>query len=101
MYIFDFPGAYLIAEFPEENSSYKKFHGGFVDFICKVNPEHMNNVRVENNIKVLYLRLLQALYGCMESALLWHDLCTKTLKLHGFLVNPYKRCASNSTIGNK
>ena len=51
-----------------------------MDIICKVNPEHTKNVRVENGVKVLYLQLLKGLYGCIESSLLWYDLYTKTLK---------------------
>ena len=47
---------------------------------------------VENGVKVLYLRLLKALYICMEYAILWYDLYSKTLKPQGFLINPYDRC---------
>ena len=52
-------------------------------------------------MKVLYLRLLKDLYGCMDSALLWYYLYTKTLKSQGFVVNPYDRCIANSTIYGK
>ena len=69
--------------------------------MCKVNPKHKKNVRVDNGVKVLYLRLLKALYGCMESALLWYDLYSKTLKSQGFLINPYYKCIENSTIQDK
>ena len=69
--------------------------------MCKVNPEHKKNVRVENGVKVLYLRLLKALYRCMESALICYDLYSKTLKLQGFLINPYARCIANVTIQDK
>ena len=69
--------------------------------MCEVNPEDKKNVRVENGVKVLYLRLLRALYGCMEYALLWYVLYSKTLKAQGFLINPYDRCIANSTIQDK
>ena len=71
-----------------------------MDILCKVNPEHKNNVRVENGVKVIYLQLMKATYGCMDSALLWYDIYPKTLKSHGFAVNPYDRCISNSTINS-
>ena len=64
-------------------------------------PITQENLRVENGIKVLYLRLLKYLYGCMESPLLWYDLYSKTLKSQGFLINPYDRCIENSTIEDK
>ena len=72
-----------------------------MDIMCEVNPEHKKNVCVENGVKVLYLRLLKALYGCMESALICYDLYSKTLKPQGFLINPYARCIANFTIQDK
>ena len=64
-------------------------------------PQTQKNVRVQNEVKVIYLRLLKALYGCMESALMCYDLHFKPLKLHGFLINTYDRCIENSTIQDK
>ena len=69
--------------------------------MCKVNPEHKKNVRVENGVKLLYLNLLKELYGCMDSALLWYDIYSKTLKPQGFLINPYDRCIENTNIKYK
>ena len=37
----------------------------------------------------------------MESALLCYDLYVKTLKSQGFMIIPYDRCISNSTIYGK
>ena len=34
----------------------------------------------------------------MESVILWYDIYSKTLKSQWFLINPYDRCISNSTI---
>ena len=67
----------------------------------EVNPKHKKNVHVENVVKVIYPRLLKALYGLMESAKLWYDIHSKTLKSHGFVVNPYYKCISNSTVKGK
>jgi len=36
--------------------------------MCKVNPQYKKQVRNERGKKVLYLRVLKALYGCIESA---------------------------------
>ena len=69
--------------------------------MCDVNPEHKKNLRVDNGVKLLYLRLLKALYGCMESALICYDLYSMTLKPQGFLINPYARCKANVTIEDK
>ena len=70
----------------------------FVDIMCEVNPEHKKNVHVDNGVKVLYLRHMKSLYGYKESKLLWSDLYSKTLKSHGFMVNPYDRCIENIII---
>ena len=72
-----------------------------MDVMCEVNPKQKGNVRVKNGVKVLYLHLLKVLYGCMESALLWYDIYSKTLKSQGFLINPYDRCIEHSTIQDK
>ena len=69
--------------------------------MCEVNPGHKKNVRVENGVKVLHLRLPKALYGCMESALLFYDLYSKTIKSQGLLINPYDRFIANITIQDK
>ena len=69
--------------------------------MCKVNPEQRKNVRMENGVNVLYLRLLKSFYGCMESALSSYDLDAKTLKSQGFVVNIYDTCIANSTIDCK
>ena len=67
----------------------------------EVNPEHKKYVCVENGGNLLYLHILKALYGCMESALLWCDIYSNKLKFQGLLINPYDRCMANSTIQDK
>ena len=81
--IFDVPGAYLNADTTEYKFILLKIEGEFVDIMCEVNPKHKKNVRLENGVKVLYLRILKALYGCMEYALLWYDIYSKTLNHRG------------------
>ena len=64
-------------------------------------PQTQKNLLVENGVKILYLRLLKDLYGCMESVILCYDLYSKTLKPQGFLINAYDRFISNITIQDK
>ena len=96
--IVDFPGAYLHAKMPDEKRVLLKLRGQFVDIMCTVNPEYRTYVRYEKGVKVLYLRLLRALYGCLESALLWYELYSTTLVLMGFKLNPYDLCVANKMI---
>lgn len=99
--IFDVPGAYLQAEMPQEKNLLMKFRDEFVGIMCEVNPEYKKYVIVENGKEVLYVKILRAIYGCIESALLWYELYVKTLKGMGFVLNPYDRCVANKMINGK
>ena len=59
------------------------------------------NVRMENRLKVLYLWLLKALYGCMEYVLVCYDLYIFVLKYYRFIINPYDRFTANSVMIDK
>ena len=98
------PGAYLQASLaPKENGKrvLMKLVGEFVDIMCKVNPEHEKNVVYERGQKVLYMQILQAIYGCIESTLRWYELYSETLEKEGFVINPYDRCVANKVINGK
>ena len=99
--IFVVPGAYLQASMPEEKKILMKFRGQFVDIMCSVNKEYSKHVIYEKGQKVLYVRVLQAIYGCIESALLWYDLYAGTLKDMGYEINLYDRCVANKDIKGK
>ena len=43
----------------------------FVDIMREVNPDYKPYVKYENGKKVLYVKVMRAIYGCIESALLW------------------------------
>ena len=58
-------------------------------------------MRREQGKKVLYLRVLKALYGCIESALLWYEMYSSTLEHMGFVINPYDKCVANKDINGK
>ena len=80
-----------------------KLRGVFVDIMCEVNPDFREHVIYENDkknrpVKCLYVRVLRALYGCIESALLWYELYSLTLTKMGFKINPYDRCVANKII---
>jgi hypothetical protein len=95
----DVAGAYLHAEM--EDFMLLKMEGESVDIMCDVSPEDETFVCYENSKKVLYLELLKALYGCVQSALLWYELFSGTLKGMGFKLNPYDTCIANKTTDKK
>ena len=91
MAIFDVPEAYLNDDMSKDKSIILNIEGESVDIMCEVNPEHRKNVRMEHVVKLLYLRLLKVLYGCLGYGLLLYDLHGKTLKPQVLVVNPYDR----------
>ena len=98
---FDIPGAYLHAEMPEDKTVILKLKGKFVSIMCEINPEYKQFVRTEGKTNVLYLSVLRALYGCIESALQWYMLFKSTLENEGFVLNPYDLCVANKIIDGK
>ena len=74
--------------------------------MCSVNPEYSKHIIYEVNqkgrrVKHLYVRVLRALYGCIESAMLWYELFSSTLQDMGFKLNPYDKCVANKLINGK
>ena len=98
---FDVPGAYLHADLPPHKFVLLKLRGRFVDIMCSVNPEYTQHILYEKGTKVLYMRINKALYGMIESALLWYKCYTTVLKDMDFIINPYDRCIANKTINGK
>jgi hypothetical protein len=92
----DIGGAYLHALMKRFISM--RFVGWAVDLLCDVNPEYKQYVVYEGKTKVLYVRCNKAIYGCVVSGVLWYELFSETLALHGFTVNPYDFCVANATI---
>ena len=91
----------LHAHLPDGKFVLLKIEGQFVDIMCEVNPEHAKNVIVENGKKMLYLEILRALYGCIESALRWYELYSETLSKEGFVINLYDKCVANKVINGE
>jgi hypothetical protein len=75
--------------------------GKSVDIMCDVSDNYRQYVCIENGKKVLYLKLVKALYGCVQSALLWYELFSSTLEKAGFELNPYHTCVANKVIDGK
>ena len=58
--------------------------------LCSVSPSHEKFLRADGSIIV---RLRKALYGCIESAVLWYKELSSTLEGLGFTKNPYDECS--------
>ena len=76
--------------------------GEMVDIFCEMNSNYKQYVTMENSKKVLYLKLLKALYGCIRSAMLWwYSLFVSVVKDDSFTVNPYDPCIANKMVNGK
>ena len=66
--ISDVPGALLQADM--NDIVHIKVTGEMVNIMIKLNPSYEKYVTIEKGRQVLYLQLLKALYGCVQSAML-------------------------------
>ena len=78
--------AFLQAEMANDKLVLLKLKGKFVEMMCEINPEYKNHICYQTNkfgkrIKVLYMKVIRAIYECMEAALQWYKMFTGTLKI--------------------
>ena len=92
----DIKGAYLNAKMKDK--VHMKITGPEVRIFCQLDPSLEEYVTNENGKEALYVRLNKALYGCVQSALLWYELYSTTLQDMGFVINPYDMCVANAEI---
>jgi len=70
---FDVPGAFLQAEMAEDKLVLLKMTGRIADMMCEVNPAYRKHLRKVKGTTVLYMKVIRAIYGCIEAALLEHS----------------------------
>jgi len=92
----DIKGAYLNAKM--KDMVIMKIKGPEVGLFCDLDESLKKFVTKENGKDTLYVQLDKALYGCVQSALLWYELYLTTLKSFGFVLNPYDSCVANADI---
>ena len=92
----DVAGAFLLANMID--FVLVKLKGESVSIMCKMNPSYKQYVTIENGKEVLYLQLVKALYGCIQSALSWYKTFTGKLSELGFTLNKYDPCVANKWI---
>jgi hypothetical protein len=55
----------------------------------------------EGKTKVLYIKMLKAIYGMLQSSLLYYKKFRKDIESIGFEVNPYNPCIANRIVNGK
>ncbi|KAG7350725.1 reverse transcriptase RNA-dependent DNA polymerase [Nitzschia inconspicua] len=79
-----------------------KIKGPMVDMLIEMAPEiYSDYVIEENGRKVLYVMILKALYGMLQSSLLYYNKFRKDIESIGFEVNPFDPCVANRIVNGK
>ena len=86
----------LMPNLKDDEKVTMKNMGILVDILVNMSPDtYKGYVVIENGPKVLYMQVLQAIYGMLQSALLWYDKFRMDLEEEGFWFNPYHLCVAN------
>lgn len=88
----DIAGAFLLADM--DDFVLLKLRGEELDITSRVNTEYEKYITYEKGRKVLYMKLIKALYGCIMLALLWYRTFVEYLEGIGFQLNPYDPCVA-------
>ena len=99
----DILNAFIQAPMTEKDEKViMKIMGKLVDILVNMHPEEYEEYVVyEKSRNVLYIEILQALYGMLEAALLWYNEFRKDLEVEGFEFNNYDPCVANKIVREK
>jgi hypothetical protein len=81
-----------------------KMRGPLVDMLVDLDPDTYKDYVIyegHKNTKVLYLQVNKAIYGMLQSSLLFYKKFKKDLESIGFEINPYDPCVANRIINGK
>jgi hypothetical protein len=85
----DIGTAYLNAKLKDKHEIYMKIAPKLSSILCKIDPKYQEYQCEDGSIVV---QLLRALYGLVESSVLWYDELSCSLKENGYAVNQFERC---------
>jgi hypothetical protein len=93
----DIPNAFMQTDLDlKKEQVIMKIRGVLVDMLVDMNPEcYRNYVAYEGKNKVLYVQMLKALHGMIQSALIFYKKFRNDLEQIGFKVNDYDPCVAN------
>jgi hypothetical protein len=84
---------------PGDERVMMKITGVLVEMLVELNPKlYGPHVVYKKRGKVLYIQVLRAIYGMLESALLWYRKFCGRLEKAGFKFNPYDPCVTNESV---
>ena len=99
----DIPNAFIQAKLKKDHNNKEcvvmKIAGVLVDILVQLAPEiYAQYVVYENRKKVLYVEVIQALYGMLIAAILWYKEFRASLESIGFKFNLYDPCVANRMV---
>ena len=101
----DIPNAFVQTDIKDQevgSRTIMKIRGQLVDMLVDLAPQDYEDyVLYEGQQKVLYVRMKKALYGMLQSSLLYYKKFRKDLEEIGFIINPYDPCVANRMIQGK
>jgi hypothetical protein len=100
--ICDIPGAFLQADWPDNEPCYIRFEGVMVDMICQIEPKYIKCIKYgRNKRKWMIGKLSKAIYGTLLGARLFYDKLRGILEEWGFTINNYDECTFNKMVNGK
>ena len=98
----DVPNAFMQAKIdtkPGDPRVILVLRGQIVDMLCSLDKEmHAPYVEYHKGKKVLFLVVHRAIYGLVQSPMLWYKAFRKEIEDQGFTVNPYDPCVANKMV---
>ena len=98
--VIDLPDAFLNADNNEQ--TLMLFKGKLAELIVQNDPQMYRKQIIKNSKgePMLYVLLSKALYGLLQSALLFYSKLRAELEDFGFTVNQYDPCVANKIIND-
>lgn len=101
----DIPNAFVQTNIDEKKVGHRvimKIRGPLVDLLLELDaPTYAPFVIQEGKSKVVYVRMVKALYGLIIASLLYYKKFKKDIETIGFKVNPYDPCVANRVVNGK
>ncbi|CAJ1944922.1 unnamed protein product, partial [Cylindrotheca closterium] len=89
----DVPNTFIQTYMPEakkgEDPIYMKITGMMIQILIDMAPEYCKYIVLENGKRVIYVQVLRAIYGMLQSSLLFYNQFRSDLEAKGFVFNPY------------
>lgn len=101
----DIPNAFVqtdTEQMPDKERITMKIRGTLVDMLVELNSDlYRPHIVMEGKEMILYVQVLKALYGMLQSSLLFYKKLRADLEAIGFQVNPYDPCVANRIVNGQ